>query len=480
MISFSLALVALVLGYVVYGWFTERVFAPDDSRPTPAVAHPDGVDYVPMKAWRMYMIQFLNIAGLGPIFGAVMGAKFGVASYLWIVLGTIFGGAVHDYLAGMISLRNNGANLPVLHEKYLGTGIGWFSRVFSVLLMILVGAVFISGPAALLSGMTPDVLNMTFWIAVIFLYYMVATMLPIDKIIGKVYPLFAVALLIMAVGVLAMLYVFHPSLPELTQLTDGTLPPHPQGYPIFPMMFISIACGAISGFHATQSPLMARCMTRERQGRRVFYAAMVTEGVVALIWAAAAIYYFGEKGMGENNAAVVVKDITSSWLGRFGGLLAVLGVVAAPITSGDTALRSARLMVAEMLHYDQKPILKRLAICIPLFLITFGFLLYSQHDADGFGVIWRYFAWANQTMAALTLWTISVYLWRHRRRYVWMTLLPALFMTTVCATYICYAPEGFGWSYTASVVTGEIATAIALGFYIYVLSRHKSAQPEQI
>ena len=467
MISFSIALLALVAGYFLYGKFTERVFGPDDNRPTPAVAHPDGVDFVPMSGWRMFMIQFLNIAGLGPIFGAIMGAKFGLSSYLWIVFGTIFAGAVHDYLAGMVSLRHDGANLPVLHERYLGKGMGRFSRLFSVLLMVLVGAVFVSGPAGLLADMTPGWMDATFWIVVIFLYYIVATLLPIDKIIGKIYPVFAFALLFMAVGILVMLYVHHPALPEFT---DGLGDTHPDGYPIFPMMFVSIACGAISGFHATQSPLMARCMTSERQGRRVFYAAMVTEGVVALIWAAAAVCYFGENGMGESNAAVIVKAMTSDWLGTAGSLLAILGVVAAPITSGDTALRSARLMVADMLHLDQKPITKRLVISVPLFLVTLLFLLYSLRDADGFNVIWRYFAWANQTLSVLTLWTLSVYLWLHNRRYVWMTALPAVFMTMVCATYIFYAPEGAGLNYGVSVAAGVVCT-VALAVFVTAKAR---------
>ena len=390
------------------------------------------------------MIQFLNIAGLGPIFGAIMGAKFGTASYLWIVFGSIFAGAVHDYLAGMLSLRNGGESLPEIIGRYLGMTTKQVMRGFTVLLMILVGAVFVAGPAGLLAKLTPDYMDATFWIVIVFIYYIFATLLPVDKIIGKIYPLFAIALLFMAVGILVMLYVKHPVLPEIW---DGLQNTHPDAaaLPIFPIMFVSIACGAISGFHATQSPLMARCMTSERHGRPVFYGAMITEGIVALIWAAAATYFFHENGMGENNAAVVVDAITKNWLGTVGGVLAILGVIAAPITSGDTAFRSARLIVADFLGMEQKSMRRRLYICIPMFLVAIGLLLYSLRDKEGFDMIWRYFAWTNQTLSVFTLWAITVYLVRGKKGYYYyVTYLPAVFMTAVCTTYICIAPEGFG------------------------------------
>ena len=336
MITFTCCLIALIVGYFTYGKFVERVFGVDPSRVTPAFTKQDGVDYIPLPTWKIFMIQFLNIAGLGPIFGAIMGAKFGVASFLWIVLGSIFAGATHDFLSGMLSLRHDGESLPELIGRYLGNNFKQFMRGFTVILMILVGAVFVAGPAGLLAKLTPEYLDATFWIIVVFIYYILATLLPVDKIIGKIYPLFAIALLFMAVGILVMLFINQPPLPEIT---DGLGNTHPGGLPIFPIMFVSIACGAISGFHATQSPLMARCMKSEKYARPVFYGAMITEGIVALIWAAAATYFFHNNGMEENNAAVVVDSITKEWLGAVGGVLAILGVIAAPITSGDTAFR---------------------------------------------------------------------------------------------------------------------------------------------
>ena len=465
MVSFTLCLLALIAGYFIYGRFVERIFGPDD-RQTPAVTRADGVDYIPLPTWKIFMIQFLNIAGLGPIFGAIMGAKFGTASYLWIVLGSIFAGAVHDYLAGMLSLRHDGESLPEIIGRYLGMTTKQVMRVFTVILMILVGAVFVAGPAGLLAKLTPEVLDTTFWIVVVFLYYILATMLPIDKIIGKIYPLFAVALLFMAVSILVMLYVHHPALPEIW---DGVQNTHPDAatLPIFPIMFVSIACGAISGFHATQSPLMARCMTSERHGRPVFYGAMIAEGVVALIWAAAATYFFHENGMGETNAAVIVDDITKGWLGTVGGVLAVIGVIAAPITSGDTAFRSARLIVADMLGMEQRSIRRRLYICVPMFVLAVGLLLYSLRDADGFDMIWRYFAWANQALSIFTLWAITVYLVRERRGgYFCVTLFPALFMTAVCVTYICVAPEGFGILVNSTAFIGILSVLAAACWFV--------------
>ena len=439
MITFTLCLLALIVGYFTYGRLMERVFGPDD-RKTPALTKADGVDYIPLPTWKIFMIQFLNIAGLGPIFGAIMGAKFGSSSYLWIVLGSIFAGAVHDYFAGMLSLRNGGESLPEIIGRYLGLTTKQVMRGFTVILMILVGSVFVAGPAGLLAKLTPESLDATFWIIVVFAYYILATLLPVDKIIGKIYPLFAVALLFMAVGILVMLYVNHPALPELWDGLQNTNPEASE-LPIFPIMFVSIACGAISGFHATQSPLMARCMTSERHGRPVFYGAMITEGIVALIWAAAATYFFHENGMEESNASVIVDAITKEWLGAIGGVLAILGVIAAPITSGDTAFRSARLIVADFLGMEQKSMRRRLYICIPMFIVAIGLLLYSLRDANGFNMIWRYFAWANQTLAVFTLWAITVFLAVSKKPYI-ITLVPALFMTCVCSTYICIAPEG--------------------------------------
>jgi len=463
MVTFTIALVTLIVGYFVYGKLMERIFAPDLKRETPAVKLQDGVDFIPMPTWRIFMIQFLNIAGLGPIFGAIMGAKFGSASYLWIVLGSIFAGATHDYFSGMLSMRHDGESLPELIGRYLGSRTKLLMRFFSVILMVLVGAVFVSGPAALLAGLTPEKFDALFWIIVIFIYYMLATMLPVDKIIGKIYPLFAVALIFMAVGILVMLYVNFLDIPELT---DGLHNTHPNAdkLPIFPVMFVSIACGAISGFHATQSPLMARCLTNEKYGRPVFYGSMITEGIVALIWAAAANYFFHENGMDESNAGVIVNAITRDWLGSVGAVLAILGVVFAPITSGDTALRSARLIVADFLHVEQKSISKRLLISVPLFLATLAVLIYSLMDKEGFDMIWRYFAWCNQTLSVFTLWTITVYLFLQKKFY-WVTYIPALFMTMVCVSYFCLAPECLSLSAPVSYSVGVVMVLISLGVF---------------
>ncbi len=464
MISFILSILTLVIGYFVYGAFVERIIAPDENRKTPAIEMEDGVDFMPLPNWKIFMIQFLNIAGLGPIFGAIMGAKFGVASYIWIVLGSIFAGATHDYIAGMLSLRNNGETLPEIIGRYLGMTTKQFMRLFTILLMVLVGAVFVAGPAGLLAKLTPDNLDVTFWIIIVFIYYALATFLPVDRIIGKIYPLFAIALLFMAGGIFVMLLWHHPELPEFT---DGLRNTHPMALSIFPYMFVSIACGAISGFHATQSPLMARCMTNEKQGRPIFYGAMITEGIVALIWAAAATYFFHENGMAESNASIIVDSITKSWLGPVGAILALLGVIAAPITSGDTALRSARLIVADMLNMEQRSVAKRLMICLPLYAITMGILLYSLRDAAGFDIIWRYFAWANQTLSVFTLWACTVYLAQSQKPYI-ITLIPALFMTAVCSTYICIAPEGLALNAEISYSIGCGLSLISLiGFILW-------------
>lgn len=458
MITFLVCLAVLVIGYFVYGKYVERVFKPDYNRKTPAITMQDGVDYIPMPTWKILMIQFLNIAGLGPIFGAIMGAKFGPASYIWIVFGSIFAGAVHDYFSGVLSLRNNGASLPELIGKYLGNGAKQTMRVFTILLMVLVGAVFVSGPSGLLAKLTPESLDATFWAIVVFIYYILATLLPVDKIIGKVYPVFAIAILFMALGMLVMLIVKSPILPEITSLSS-LKNTSPDNNPIFPMMFVSIACGAISGFHATQSPMMARCLKTEKHARPAFYGAMIIEGIVALIWAAVASAFFYENGMEENNAAVIVDSVTKEWLGIAGAFLALLGVIFAPITSGDTAFRSARLIVADILKIDQKKISKRLLISIPLFIASFLILQIN------FDILWRYFAWCNQTLAVFTLWAITIYLTKHKRNYL-ITLIPALFMTMVCISYIFIAPEGLHLNANISYIAGAVATLISLILYI--------------
>ncbi|MDD3321079.1 MAG: carbon starvation protein A [Paludibacter sp.] len=463
MISFISSIFLLIAGYFVYGKIAEKIFGVEENRKTPAIANPDGVDYVPLATWRVFLIQFLNIAGLGPIFGAIMGIMFGPAAFIWIVFGTIFAGGVHDYFSGMMSIRSNGASLPELVGKELGNSVKQFMRGFSLILMILVGAVFVSGPASLLANMTPDSITVTWWIVIVFAYYIMATLLPIDKLIGKIYPVFGFALLFMAAGILVAMVINKAPIPEFT---DGFANMHPKKLPIFPMMFVSIACGAISGFHATQSPLMARCIKNENLGRRVFYGSMVAEGIVALIWAAAAASFFGsieglqhfvsELAPTANKPAVVVDLISKQWLGHFGGMLALLGVIAAPLTSGDTALRSARLIAADFLHFDQKPIKKRLIISIPIFVITFLILQMK------FEVLWRYFAWSNQTLAVFTLWAITVYLAK-KKKFYWISLIPALFMTAVSVTYILIAPEGFHFS---AIPSYSIGIAISLTLFI--------------
>ncbi|MBO7567661.1 MAG: carbon starvation protein A [Bacteroidales bacterium] len=462
MITFILSIIALVLGYVLYGKFAERVFGPDPARKTPAYTKQDGVDFMPMPTWKIFMIQFLNIAGLGPIFGAILGAQFGTAAYIWIVVGCIFIGAFHDYFSGMISLREGGANLPEIIGKYLGSTTKTVMRVFTVILLVLVGVVFVSQPAGILDKITPDWMNNTFWIVVIFAYYLIATLLPIDKVIGKVYPLFAFALIFMAVGVLFMIFWNGIELPEIT---DGIANSHPHKdtTPIFPIMCITIACGAISGFHATQSPLMARCLKNENLGRPVFYGAMILEGIIAMIWAAAAIWYYKEKGYGESQASIVY-FITETWMGKVGSILAMLGVVFAPIPSGDTALRSARLIIADFFKMDQSKISQRLMISVPVFIATALIIVYSLSDAAGFNVIWRYFGWSNQALSVFTLWSITVYMVINRKPWI-MAFLPALYMTVVCSTYLFIAPECLHLAPTLSYILGGVCGAVAIAMF---------------
>ena len=468
MITFFIGLTVLILGYIFYSKFVERFADVDPTRKTPAYTMEDGVDYVPLPPWRIFLIQFLNIAGLGPIFGAVAGAMWGPVAFIWIALGSVFAGAVHDFFSGMLSVKHKGLSITEIVGIYLGNGTKQFMRGFTVILMILVGTVFIMGPAKILSGLTPNFASMTFWIWIVFIYYLFATMLPIDKIIGRIYPVFGLSLLFMAVGLIIALFVKGYHIPELHLSNIQNYHVDSDKFPIFPMLFITIACGAISGFHATQSPLMARCMTNEKYGRPVFYGAMISEGVVALIWAAISMSFFGgirelnEVMIANNgNAAFIVNEISNSLLGKFGGALALLGVVAAPITSGDTAFRSARLIVADFLKFNQAPIKNRLIISIPLFVV--GFLL-TQID---FGIVWRYFAWSNQTLAMIVLWAITVYLMQEKKIY-WITFIPALFMTAVTSTYLLFAPEGFSLSKEISYSAGALVTVISfIGFFIY-------------
>ncbi len=481
MISFILSLLALIAGYFIYGRVVDRAFGPDD-RVTPAVSLNDGVDYVAMPWWRVFMVQFLNIAGTGPIFGAIMGAWFGPAAYLWIVLGSIFAGAVHDYMCGMMSMRHAGAGVPTLVGEYLGSTMRSVMLFFCVVLLMLVGVVFVYSPALILHGFGGSTL---LWIGVIFGYYVIATLLPVDKVIGKIYPVFALSLLFMAAGLMIALLIKSPALPELwnigdlsqwtgTQRTpDGTdllgVVDYVRANPLFPCLFITIACGAISGFHATQSPIMARCLTSERLGRPVFYGAMITEGVVALVWASVAMWFFYYGGWREVvgadvvndfmtqasqpggktliqyfTAPAVVKAVCTGWLGIVGGVLAVLGVVAAPITSGDTAFRSARLIIAEALHIEQRPIVKRLVVALPMFIAAIVLLVWQVGNPNGFNTLWQYFGWSNQALATIALWTATVYLYRRGGRAWWLTVVPAVFMTVVIISFGIVSPLAFG------------------------------------
>lgn len=465
MASFLLSLVLLVVGYFTYGVVVERVFGIDTKRITPAVALEDGVDYVPMTWGKIFLIQFLNIAGLGPIFGAVMGALFGPAAFLWIVFGTIFAGGVHDYLSGMMSMRHDGKSIPEVVGMYLGNGMRQVMRVFSVVLLILVGTVFMAGPAGLLAnlGFTGIFANKFFWVVVILVYYFIATVLPVDKVIARFYPVFGIVLLIMAVGVGFMLVVTKAPIPNIAFVNM-----HPTGMPIWPILFITIACGAISGFHSTQSPLMARCLSNESYGRKVFYGAMVGEGMVALVWAAAAMAFFpnGIAGLnevlGQGGAGLVVNRISMGLLGPIGGVLAMLGVIACPITSGDTAFRSTRLILGDMFSIEQKGVRNRLLLAIPI--LGIGFAL----NFIDFTIIWRYFAWSNQTLATIVLWTGAVYLHQEKRSHL-MASVPAAFMTAVVTTYILQAPEGFSLPTTISYPIGIVAAVVAtLAFVVYL------------
>ncbi|MEG0764714.1 MAG: carbon starvation CstA family protein [Pseudoflavonifractor sp.] len=489
MITFFACLALLIVGYFVYGTIVNKVFKPDD-RATPVTIHPDGVDYCPMKTWRIFLIQLLNIAGLGPIFGALAGACWGPVVYLWIVFGTILGGGVHDYMSGMMSIRHDGASIAEIVGIYLGKAMKFIMRVFSVVLLLLVGTTFSTGPANLLAMLTPEKLDKTFWLVLILIYYLLATFLPIDKIIGKLYPIFGIALIVMAVGIAGGIIVGGYAMPELTMEAFTVV--HPGGLPKWAMMFVTVACGAISGFHATQSPMMARCMASEKDGQKIFYGAMVAEGIIALIWAAAGVAFYNGLGGGiglsgamaglsgalkEMGQGGVVYFISTSLLGPVGGALALIGVIACPITSGDTAFRSCRLTIADWFHIDQSKIWIRLACSAPLLII--GATL-SQLD---FQVIWRYFAWSNQTLAMMTLWAGAVYLYKNCSSYKFGSLiaaLPATFMSAVSVTYILQAPEGFKLSTSIAYPVGLVFAAACLGVFLFTTFLRKKDPAEKI
>ena len=459
MLIFLLCLGLLVLGYIFYGSFVDRVIGSEENRPTPAKTMADGVDYVEMHPAKVFLIQLLNIAGLGPIFGPILGALYGPAALIWIVVGAIFAGAVHDQFSGMLSVRHEGKSIPDVVGYQLGNGFKQFMRFFSIILLLLVGVVFVLGPAKLLGNMTG--LAVPIWVGIIFTYYFLATVLPIDKIIGRIYPFFGAVLIFMAVGLIGALafkgYDFYPNL-SLSNL-------HPKNLPMWPLMFITIACGAISGFHATQSPMMARCLDNEKNGKKIFYGSMIGEAVIALIWATLGMaFYNGSEGLeaalANGGPAAVVNNISISLLGSVGGALAIIGVIVLPITSGDTAFRSARLIIADFINLPQTQGIKRLYIAIPLFVV--GFLI----SKAPFEVIWRYFGFANQTLAAVVLWAGAAYLIRKGALH-WIATIPATFMTAVCASYLAYAKIGFGLPIDMSTIIGIVSAIAALIAFLY-------------
>ena len=471
MLLFIIGIIILFVGYFTYGKFVDNVFGADENKETPATRINDGVDFVPMSWGKIFLIQLLNIAGLGPIFGAIQGALFGPAAFVWIALGSVFAGGVHDYFSGMLSVRHDGKSISEIVGIYLGDGAKKVMRVFSVVLLILVGTVFMTGPADLMANLKLfGIGSMTTWLAIVLAYYFLATILPVDKIIGKIYPLFGVALLTMAGGIGGMLIIKGYELPAFTMASL-----HPKNLPVWPMLFVTIACGAISGFHATQSPMMARCMTNEKYGRKIFYGSMIAEGVIAMIWAAAGMVFFG--GIPQLGEALntlggpggVVNEISVSLLGTIGGVLAMLGVIACPITSGDTAFRSARLTIADAIDYDQGPIKNRLLLSLPLFAIGFGL---TRID---FNIIWRYFAWSNQALATIVLWASAVYLVKFNKSH-WMATVPGTFMTAVSVTYILMAPEGFRLSTAISYPIGIVSAVLALAVFLVKTNKGKSHQ----
>ncbi|WP_375057896.1 carbon starvation protein A [Zobellella sp. DQSA1] len=455
----------LIAGYFTYGKFIERLFGPRPELDTPAVTMADGVDYVPMSDKKVYLVQLLNIAGLGPIFGPILGALYGPVAMLWIVFGCVFAGAVHDYFSGMLSVRAKGASVPTVVGQQLGSFAKHFMNIFAVLLLLLVGVVFVLGPAKLLGDLSGT--TVAAWVAAIFAYYIIATLVPIDKIIGRLYPIFGALLVFMSVGLLLGQFAsgngFHSG-----GLDFGNL--HPDGLPLWPLLFITIACGAVSGFHATQSPLMARCMQNERSGRFIFTGAMIGEGVIALIWCSLGISFYESPEalnavLASGGPAAVVHQVSTSLLGVVGGVLAILGVVILPITSGDTAFRSARLIIADFLKLPQQSLPKRLLISLPMFVV--GYLI-TQAE---FGVIWRYFGWANQTTAMIMLWAAAAYLAREGKLH-WVCTLPAIFMTAVTFTYLAHADIGFGLGMQPATLIG---LGVALAFTVAFLLKYRPA-----
>ena len=480
MISFLLCLAILIAGDFFYGKVVENTFGPDD-RETPAVRINDGVDYVVLPQWKLFMIQLLNIAGLGPIFGALSGALWGPIVFLWITFGTIFAGGVHDYFSGMLSERNDGVSISEISGIYLGKTMKNVMRVFSVVLLVMVGTVFAVGPAGLLQLLcsnAPGILSSKmFWLILILVYYFIATFLSIDKLIGKIYPVFGICLIVMAVGVGLGIFTKGYEIPEIWSHFYNM---HPQGTPIWSFMFITVACGAISGFHATQSPLMARCLKSEKQGHFVFYGAMVSEGIIALIWAAAGCaLYTGEELLAlGGGGSTAVYDVCKKTMGGVGIALAMLGVIACPITSGDTAFRSARLVLADWFHLDQKVWKNRLLLCVPVLGIGAFLGIGNALGKIDYTIIWRYFSWTNQTLAMIVLWCASMFLFYEKKNY-WITAVPATFMTAVSITYFMLGNECLGqflnkggvYNTALAYPVGIVFAALFLGIFLYSIKK---------
>lgn len=481
MITFIVCISALIIGYLTYGKFIERFFGISSCRPTPAKRLADGVDYQVMKPWRIFIIQFLNIAGLGPIFGAILGAAYGPVAYIWIVLGCIFMGAAHDFFSGMLSVRNDGMSLPDMVGKYLGSGVKRFLVFFSAFILIAVGVSFVTGPADLLHTLTGW--DKRIWLYIIFAYYIIATLLPVDKIIGKLYPVFGAILLFMAIAIAGvMIFKGVSGDLEMSELTIGSIRNfhnNPETNILIPMLFVVISCGAISGFHSTQSPIMARCISDEKYGRPIFYGAMIAEGIVAMIWATAAIAYFGgPEGLNAaadagKTPAIMVDEICQSWLGRLGAVIAILGVVVCPITSGDTAFRSLRLTIGDATKFNQKPIRNRLIVAVPIFAVAF---ILCKVD---FSTIWKYVGIGNQVLATIVTWTAAAYLVRAGKNHLPMSL-PATFLTFVCVCYFMIAPYNVGGLFLPATISYLTGTAAALGLFIFFLTRARKIRKEKI
>lgn len=476
MTTFLIGLVILVVGGFGYGILCEKIFCPDD-RKTPAITKNDGVDFVPMKKNKNALIQILNIAGTGPILGPIQGILFGPIAFITIPIGCIIGGAVHDYMCGMISIRSDGAQMPGLVKKFLGNKIFVLYNIFLTALLILVGAVFIYTPGDLfitqILNQESTTSNPIVWVVygVIFLYYLIATLFPIDKIIGKIYPIFGAILSLSAVGVFIGIFVKGY---ELDNIWDtGILGIHPSDLPFFPIFFVTVACGIVSGFHSTQSTMIARTVMHEKQGRTIFFNMMILEGFIAMTWAAAAMGIFNAGVDQSTSATAVVGLISKDLLGSVGGMIAIVGVIVLPITSGDTALRSLRLMLADTFHIDQTSKVKRLALSSVLFAVTGLLILWAKFSADGFNILWRYFSWANQTIAVFTFAIIAVYLRKHNKPSI-IGLVPGAFYMFVVSSYILNATIGFQLSWTLSYSIGAVLTLAYVGAVVYIGNKNRN------